>query len=69
MRFSEYMTKHSLKDEEMAERIGCDRSYVVKLRGGKVPSSEMMATIARRTDGAVQLSDWFDDLPQADEAA
>lgn len=69
MRFSEYMTAHNLKDEDMAERLGCDRSYVVKLRGGKVPSSEMMANIARKTDGEVQLGDWFDDLPQAEEAA
>lgn len=69
MRFPEYMAEHSLKDEEMAERIGCDRSYVVKLRAGKIPSPEMMATIRDKTGGAVQPNDWFDGLPQADEAA
>lgn len=67
MRFSEYMNLHGLKDEDMAERIGCDRSYVVKLRGGRVPSPEMMATIRDKTNGEIQPNDWFDD--QAEEAA
>lgn len=67
MKFSEYMAAHSLKDEEMAERIGCNRSYVTKLRAGRIPSPDMIATIRDKTDGEVQPNDWFD--VQADEAA
>jgi transcriptional regulator with XRE-family HTH domain len=65
MTLPEYMETNGLRDEEMAERIGCDRSYVVKLRAGRIPSPEMMATIAKKTDGAIQPGDWFDGLPES----
>lgn len=59
MRFSEYMNERGLNDGQMAEQIGCDRSYVLKLRGGKIPSPDMIATIRDKTGGAVQPNDWF----------
>lgn len=66
MRFADFLKMRGLNDGQAADLIGCDRTYVLKLRGGKKPSPDMMATIAEKTDGAVQPNDWFD-LP--DEAA
>ena len=61
------MASKTLDDEGMAKVIGCDRSYVHKLRNGKIPSPSMIAQIRERTNGAIQPNDWFD--AQADEAA
>lgn len=52
----------------MADLLGCDRSYVLKLRSGKVPSPELMATIAEKTKGEVQPNDWFAELPKVKAA-
>jgi len=69
MRLSEFMSEHDLKDEDMAQRLGCDRSYVLKLRNGVAkPSATMMGTIAEKTGGSVQPNDWFENLPEADAA-
>lgn len=65
MRFGEYMVSRDLKDEGMASLIGCDRSYVVKLRNGRVPSPEMIRHIANVTENAVQFDDW---LPREEAA-
>lgn len=63
------MQANSIKDEDMAARLSCDRSYVVKLRAGsKVPSHSMMALIAEKTDGEVQPNDFFE-LPGEAAAA
>lgn len=61
MRFSKYLSDYKLTDQAMADKLGCDRSYVAKLRGmpHKVPSPEMIRKIAEITDGAVQFDDWF----------
>ena len=59
MRFSEYLARNDLSDGAMAEQLGCDRTYVLKMRGGKVPSPEMIKLIAEKTGGAVQFDDWF----------
>jgi transcriptional regulator with XRE-family HTH domain len=69
MQISAFMTERGLRDEAMADLIGVDRSYVVKLRAGTAtPSHSLMATIAEKTGGAVQPNDWFD-LPVQGEAA
>jgi transcriptional regulator with XRE-family HTH domain len=69
MRISEFMAEKGLRDGEMAELIGCERSYVLKLRSGSAtPSAAMMATIAEKTGGAVEPNDWFD-LPAQEAAA
>lgn len=65
MRISDYMASKVLDDAGMARLIGCDRSYVHKLRNGKIPSPEMIATIRERTNGAVQPNDWFGGQEQA----
>lgn len=65
MKLSDFMASRGLKDDGMAELIGCDRSYIVKLRAGKIPSPEMIATIREKTGGAVQPNDWFDSQEEA----
>ena len=67
MTFEAFMAAQNLTDGQMAEIIGCDRSYVLKLRNGKVPSPSMIRKIAEKTGGEVQFDDWFDQ--SAPEAA
>lgn len=63
------MAAKGLRDGEMAELIGCERSYVLKLRNGSAtPSHALMASIAEKTGGAIQPNDWFD-LPAQGKAA
>lgn len=63
MKLSEYMDSRDLRDEDMARLIGCDRSYVAKLRAGtSAPSLALMATIAEKTDGRVQPNDWLGNI-------
>lgn len=65
MKLSDFMASRGLKDEGMAELIGCGRPYIVKLRAGKIPSPEMIAIIREKTGGAVQPNDWFDGQEEA----
>ena len=67
MTLSEYMAQHRLKDEDMAAKLGCERTYVLKLRHGKQkPSLTLACAISELTEGAVQPADWLD---LSDEAA
>lgn len=51
----------------MAAKLGCERTYVLKLRHGKQkPSLTLACAISELTEGAVQPADWLD---LSDEAA
>jgi transcriptional regulator with XRE-family HTH domain len=61
MRLAAYLKKHSLKDADFAERVGCDRTTILRIRRGEhKPSAALMEVIARETGGLVLPNDYFD---------
>jgi hypothetical protein len=65
MQLSAYMAANGLNDQGMADLLGCDRSYVTKLRRpNAAPAPPMMALIAEKTDGSVLPNDWFPSLQE-----
>lgn len=56
-----YMSRESIGDAAFAEAIGCDRSYVNKLRRGVVrPTLDLAGVIEAKTHGAVPMQAWID---------
>lgn len=66
MKLSAYLENESLSDEDFGKQVRRDRSTIYRIRTGThKPSPDLMAEIARATDGAVLPNDYFDDLPVA----
>lgn len=60
MTLREYMKLNSITDAEMALRIGCSRSAVLKWRyGDRIPRADQLRRIAAITDGAVTANDFM----------
>lgn len=69
MKLSAWMIREGVSDQQLAEKVGRDRTTVLRIRQGThKPSPELMEAIALVTDGAVRPDDYFDGLPE-DEAA
>jgi transcriptional regulator with XRE-family HTH domain len=69
MKLSAYLEKEKLTDDAFAARVKRDRSTIYRIRNGThKPSPDLMAEIARETNGLVQPNDYFDDLPEAEAA-
>jgi transcriptional regulator with XRE-family HTH domain len=70
MTLADYLKRTSLKDADFAKRCGCDRTTILRIRTGKTtPSPTLMERIALETGGAVRPDDYFDSLPESQEAA
>ena len=70
MTLAEYLKRAELKDAEFAKRCECDRTTILRIRTGQTkPSPVLMERIALETGGAVRPDDYFDGLPEAQEAA
>jgi hypothetical protein len=68
MKLSDYLKQQKPKPLSAAafgRLVGRDRSTVGRWLKGEKPDPDMMETIMRETDGAVQPNDWFD-LPAAE---
>lgn len=66
MKLADYLTREGLTDAEFAERVGCDRTTILRARKGThKPSPALMEEIARQTNGEVRPDDYFDGLPEA----
>ena len=60
MKLSDYLSRHGITDTEFAERIGCDRTTVLRWRNEKVlPEREQMRRIGEATGGAVTANDFY----------
>jgi plasmid maintenance system antidote protein VapI len=59
MLLAEFMKLNDLSDQEMANLLRCDRTFVTKLRNGQAdPSMALARRIARVTKDKVGLADW-----------
>lgn len=68
MKLADYMEMAGVTDEELAEKIGLDRSTVTRLRNGRaVPSFRSLERIHVATRGAVTFCD-FTAITQSGEA-
>lgn len=66
MKLHDWMAREGVEDQELARRVGRDRSTIYRIRvGSHKPSPELMEAIAKATDGDVLPNDYFDDLPVA----
>lgn len=66
MKLSDWMNDRGVSDEELGRLVGKDRTTILRIRrGSHKPSPELMADIAKHTEGAVLPNDYFDDLPVA----
>lgn len=64
MTLSEYMTAHGLSASEMARRIGCSHSTVLRLNAGTLkPSFDLIQRVVAATADAVQPGDFFTPTP------
>lgn len=62
MKLDAYMNMQRLTDEDMAQKIGKERSLVSRYRRGEVvPPLEIIAKIERVTDHAVSFRDFLKD--------
>lgn len=62
MKLADFMDAAGIKDPEMAERIGKDRTFVSRLRRGLVkPSVDTVVAIERATGGAVKARDFVEE--------
>lgn len=60
MKLSDYMTLTGLDDTALAERLGVDRTTVLRLRTGKtVPSWKVASRLAEVSSGAVTPNDFL----------
>lgn len=60
MTLQEFKEATGKTDAQLADEIGIDRSYLVKLRNGtSTPSIEILAAIRRATKGAVNGDEWL----------
>lgn len=61
MTLQEWKDATGKTDAQLADEIGIDRSYLVKLRNGtSTPSVDVLAAIRRATKGAVSGSEWLE---------
>jgi transcriptional regulator with XRE-family HTH domain len=69
MRLVEWRRQEGLSQVELADRLGCDQSYVSLIERGepeRMPRRDMMVKIYRVTRGAVAPNDFYD-LPDLSE--
>jgi transcriptional regulator with XRE-family HTH domain len=60
MRLSDWMSKHEVDDEELASRVGSDRSTISRIRRGKRrPSWDLAEKIKASTGNAVTPDDYL----------
>jgi transcriptional regulator with XRE-family HTH domain len=58
MNLDQYKTELDLTDDQLAEKFGCDRSIVTKMRNRQAfPSLDLALRIERATGGMVTPSD------------
>lgn len=76
MKLADWMALHGLTDDDLAQRLGVDRSSASRYRRGKqIPASTIMVKIAEVTEGEVRPDSFFDLVhlgtisQQPDEAA
>lgn len=60
MKLRDWRKSRGVSPEELAERLGCHRTTVVRYELRRVPDPEMMRKIVLVTDGAVQPNDFYD---------
>ncbi len=59
MHLSDYMALRKLTDTEIADKLGINRTTIVKLRRRQSdPSMKLARRLQRLTRGAVTLADW-----------
>ena len=60
MNIQTYMDKKKLRDGEMAELLGCNKTTVWRVRTGDTdPSPDLVKKIFRVTGGKVSANDFF----------
>lgn len=60
MTLAEWMARHGVDDDSLAEMLGVDRSTVSRIRRGKqIPSKDTMAAIVGVTGGDVEPNAFF----------
>ena len=61
MTLQEYKDLTALTDDALAQLVGVERSYIVKLRNGtSTPSLAVLAKIRSATKGAVDGAEWLE---------
>lgn len=66
MKLAAWMDREEVDDQELAKLVSKDRSTIYRIRTGThKPSPDLMAAIAKVTNGEVLPNDYFDDLPIA----
>lgn len=61
MKLSRYLTKHHIRSEDFANRIGMSVSSVEKYRRGvKIPRPDVVSRIRKATRGRVKAQDWYE---------
>ena len=69
MTLSDYLAREGLKDADFAQRCGCDRTTILRIRTSRTkPSPALMERIAKETGGLVQPNDYFAALPTSEAA-
>lgn len=65
MKLAKYMELAKLKDADLADMLGRDRSTVTRLRNGSTkPSFEVMLALERLSEGMVKPSDFANEAFQ-----
>lgn len=60
MTLDRYMDREGIRDGQLAELCGCDRTTILRARRGEtLPSPSLMAKIAQVTGGEVQPNDFY----------
>lgn len=58
MKLVEYRKKNSLRQQDIAQQIGCTPATVSRYESGRVPKLAVIRQIKQATGGAVAEDDW-----------
>lgn len=70
MHIAIYMRLHGISDATLADKVGCNRATISRVRRGVMPPSLSLASrIADATKGAVTPNDFLPGQPAGERAA
>ena len=60
MTLAEWMTRNGLGDQDVAERVGVDRTTISRVRRGKgTPSGALVAALLKLSGGKIDAASFF----------
>lgn len=70
MTLGDWLKSRNMTHDDLARRLGCDRSAVTKWVGGRLPRKDVLRRLKEITDGSVTADDFLeseDESPQSIE--